>query len=189
QGKLQLNFGPVDMAQVTEAAIAAVRPLAESKNISLKSTLEIAEPLEVSGDPERLQQVVWNLLSNAIKFSPRGGSVWINLRRDEGEIELEVKDNGRGIHRDFLPLIFDRFRQAESGSRRVHGGLGLGLAISRELIELHNGSICAKSPDEGTGATFSVRLPLRPGPGAGVPGPHRPPKVLLAGTKGLLGAH
>src|SRR5262249_45535387 len=152
-----------------------------------KSTLEITEPLDVSGDPERLQQVVWNLLSNAIKFSARGGCVWINLRPDESEVELEVKDNGRGIHSDFLPFIFDRFRQAESGSRRVHGGLGFGLSISRELIELHNGSICAKSPGEGTGATFTVRLPLRPRQGAGLTRTDRPSKVSLAGIKVLLG--
>lgn len=162
-GKLHLNLGPVDVAQVTEAALSAVRPLADSKEISLESRLPQGEPLDVIGDADRLQQVVWNLLSNAIKFTPRRGCVRIDLRRDGSEIELTVRDDGQGIRTDFLPFIFDRFRQAEVGSKRIHPGLGLGLSISRELVELHNGSIRAHSEGEGKGATFTVRLPLRSG--------------------------
>jgi PAS domain S-box-containing protein len=158
-GKLHLNIAPVDVSQVTETALSAARPLADSKEISLEYESPVGELLEVAGDTDRLQQVVWNLLSNAIKFTPRGGCVRVALRSDGREIELTVNDNGEGIRADSLPFIFDRFRQAESGSKRVHAGLGLGLAISRELIELQHGSISAHSEGEGSGATFTVRLP------------------------------
>lgn len=159
-GKLHLNLCPVDIAQVTEAAIAAVRPLADAKGVVLESGLDPAAPLKVNGDGNRLQQVVWNLLSNAIKFTHRGGRVRIELRREGPEVELTVSDNGQGIRADFLPVIFDRFRQGETGSRRIHAGVGLGLSIARELVALHKGTIKAESDGEGKGATLTVRLPL-----------------------------
>jgi len=114
----------------------------------------------VSGDPDRLQQIVWNLVSNAVKFTPRNGSVQVRLERVNSHVEIAVSDTGIGIRRDFLPYIFERFRQGESGTTREHGGLGLGLAIARHLVELHGGTIHAASGGEGQGATFRVRLPV-----------------------------
>ena len=114
----------------------------------------------VSGDPDRLQQVVWNLLSNAVKFTPRGGSVSVRLARAGGHAEVEVSDTGRGISPDFLPYVFERFRQADGRITREHGGLGLGLSIARHLVELHGGTITAESAGEGHGATFRFSLPL-----------------------------
>jgi CheY-like chemotaxis protein len=114
----------------------------------------------VSGDPDRLQQVVWNLLSNAVKFTPKGGRVQIRLERVNSHVEIVVGDNGIGIRPDFLPYVFERFRQADAGTTRKSGGLGLGLAIVRHLVEMHGGSVAAASDGEGTGATFRVRLPL-----------------------------
>jgi PAS domain S-box-containing protein len=187
-GKIHLNLCPVDVAQVAEAALSAVRPLADSKEIALESRLEVPEPLEVIGDPDRLQQVIWNLLSNAIKFTHRAGRVLMDLRRDGSDIELTVSDNGQGIRADFLPFIFDRFRQAEVGPKRVHAGLGLGLSISRELVELHNGSIRVRSEAEGKGAAFTVRLPLRPGRDdtSIIAGAEAASNISLAGIKVLL---
>src|SRR6185312_9783305 len=122
--------------------------------------LELDEDLELgAGDPERLQQVVWNLLSNAIKFTRAGGTVRVRLRRDGGDVVLAVSDDGQGIEADFLPFVFDRFRQADSTSTRTHGGLGLGLAIVRHLVELHGGTVGVDSEGLGRGATFTVRLP------------------------------
>ena len=111
------------------------------------------------GDPERLQQVLWNLLSNAVKFTPRGGQVEARLRRREDGLQLEVTDTGEGIPAEFLPHVFERFRQADSSTSRVHGGLGLGLAIVRHLVELHGGTVAAESPGPGQGARFTVTLP------------------------------
>ena len=116
----------------------------------------------IIADPDRLQQIVWNLLSNAIKFTPAGGRVTISTRRVGDEIEIVVADSGAGIEPDFLPHVFDRFRQAEGGSTRRHGGLGLGLAIVRHLAEMHGGSVRVESDGPGRGATFHVRLPAKP---------------------------
>jgi CheY-like chemotaxis protein len=146
------------LLSVIEAAMDAVRPAAEAKAISLESHLEEAAS-SVLGDPDRLQQIIWNLLSNAIKFTPREGHVEIKLEPTDGGIQIQVSDTGQGIHPEFLPHVFDRFRQADSTSTRSHGGLGLGLAIVRHLVELQGGTVSAESPGEGQGATFTVRLP------------------------------
>jgi CheY-like chemotaxis protein/two-component sensor histidine kinase len=159
-GKLLLNVGAVDLRQVATSALDTVRMAAEAKQIDVRVTLEDESQL-LSGDAERLQQVAWNLLSNAIKFTPRGGSIELSTRRNGSQAELSVRDSGQGIRTDFLPHVFERFRQADSSSTRVHGGLGLGLAIVRHLVELHGGTVGVESEGEGQGATFTVRLPLR----------------------------
>jgi signal transduction histidine kinase/CheY-like chemotaxis protein len=158
-GKLRLNIGPVDMATVINAAIDSVQLAAESKSIRLEVTLD---PLarHISGDASRLQQVIWNLLANAIKFTPTGGRVEVRLERAVANAQIQVSDTGEGINPEFLPFIFDRFRQADGTSTRRHGGLGLGLAIVRHLIELHGGTVHADSPGEGCGASFIIKLPL-----------------------------
>jgi signal transduction histidine kinase/PleD family two-component response regulator len=158
-GKLMLDFRPVELASLIEATIDTVRPMAEAKSIGVRPSLRTAHCV-VSGDPARLQQVVWNLFSNAVKFTPEGGSVEVGLTCDERRVELEVSDTGQGISQDFLPYIFDRFRQADGTTTRKHGGLGLGLAIVRHLVELHGGTIRAHSDGTGKGATFTLSLPL-----------------------------
>jgi PAS domain S-box-containing protein len=158
-GKLPLGVRPVELAMVTEAALDAVRPAAAAKCIRLSRVLDPTTGL-VSGDPDRLQQVVWNLLSNAVKFTPSKGQVEIRLERVGRFAQITVNDTGKGISAEFLPFVFDRFRQADSSSTRVHGGLGLGLALARHLVELHGGSVHAASAGEGKGSTFSVQLPL-----------------------------
>src|SRR4030095_8891012 len=158
-GKLPLGVRPVELALVTEAALDAVRPAAAAKSIRLSRVLDPTTGL-VSGDPDRLQQVVWNLLSNAVKFTPSKGQVEIRLERVGRFAQITVRDTGKGISAEFLPFVFDRFRQADSSSTRVHGGLGLGLALVRHLVELQGGSVQAASAGEGKGATFSVQLPL-----------------------------
>ena len=160
QGKLVLSVGPLELVRVVEAAIDAVRPAADAKQIRLQPVLD--SHATIVGDADRLQQVVWNLLSNAIKFTPRGGRVQVRLRREPSFVEVVVADNGQGIHADFLPHIFDRFRQADSSFTRRAGGLGLGLAIVRSLVELHGGDVTALSDGAGAGATFVVRLPMAP---------------------------
>jgi PAS domain S-box-containing protein len=158
-GKLRLDVRPVELASVAEAAIAAVRPAADAKEIRIESILDPrAGP--VSGDPNRLQQIVWNLASNAVKFTGKGGRVQVRVERVSSHIEIVVSDTGQGISPEFLPFVFDRFRQADATSTRRHGGLGLGLAIARHLTEMHGGTVHADSPGEGMGATFIVRLPL-----------------------------
>ena len=179
-GKLRLQFRPVDLVLVIEAAIDAVRLAADAKDIELKTVYEPSEVRTqgkealVMGDSNRLQQVVWNLLSNAIKFTPAGGRVEVRLSvvSDESQrtpggtpgtinyAQIQVSDTGQGISADFLPYLFDRFRQADSTITRSHGGLGLGLSIVRQLVELHGGTVCADSPGVGQGATFTVHLPL-----------------------------
>ena len=158
-GKLRLEVQPVDPAAIIESALDSVRPAAEAKEIRLQSILDPrAGP--VLGDGNRLQQVVWNLLANAVKFTPKGGRIQVRLERVESYVEVVVADTGQGIHADLLPYVFDRFRQGDSTSTRLHGGLGLGLAIVRHLVELHGGTVWAASGGEGKGATFSVHLPL-----------------------------
>ena len=158
-GKLNLEVREVELAPLLEAAVEVVRLAADAKAIRLQLTLDSTR-IVVSGDPNRLQQVVWNLLSNAIKFTARGGTVSVQLRRHHLQAEISVRDDGKGIHTEFLPFVFDRFRQADSTSARQHGGLGLGLAIVRHLVEIHGGSVLATSLGEGQGATFTVRLPI-----------------------------
>lgn len=162
-GKLHLSIEPVDVASVINAAIDAVQLAADSKGIQLKVALD-PSARRVSGDASRLQQVVWNLLSNAIKFTPAGGCVCVQLERADSCAQIKVSDTGCGISQDFLPFIFDRFRQADGSSTRMHGGLGLGLAIVRHLVELHGGTVSADSPGEERGATFTIELPLAPTP-------------------------
>jgi CheY-like chemotaxis protein/two-component sensor histidine kinase len=158
-GKIRLDVQRLDVAAVIEAAVAAVRPGAEAKGVRLQVTLDpVAGP--VRGDPGRLQQVLWNLLSNAIKFTPKGGRVQVVLERVNSHLEVVVSDTGEGIRPEFLPHVFERFRQGDASTTRRHGGLGLGLSIVRQLVELHGGSVRAKSPGEGRGATFVVMLPV-----------------------------
>jgi PAS domain S-box-containing protein len=158
-GKIRLDVQRMDLASVVEAAIDSVRPSADAKGIVLRKILDpLAGP--VSGDPNRLQQVVWNLLTNAIKFTPKGGKVEVLLERVNSHVEITVNDNGQGIKPDFLPHVFDRFRQADASTTRQHGGLGIGLAIVKHLVELHGGTVRVKSGGEGRGATFSVDIPV-----------------------------
>nr|MDZ8097146.1 PAS domain S-box protein [Nostoc sp. DedSLP01] len=159
QGKLNLNVTPVDLTSVINGAIETVRLAAQAKLITIQTILP-ANVGQVAGDPSRLQQVVWNLLSNAIKFTPSGGKIEIRLERSKGLTQITVTDNGKGISPEFLPFVFDYFRQADSTTTRKFGGLGLGLAIVRHLVELHGGTVSAQSLGEGLGATFTVRLPL-----------------------------
>jgi len=160
RGKINLTFSTVRMSAVVDGALAAVRPTADAKGVALGYEMA-ADFDEISGDADRLQQVVWNLLSNAIKFTPRDGAVMVRIERNDRELTLTVRDTGRGISEDFLPRVFDRFSQADSGSTRAHGGLGLGLAIVRHLVELHAGTVEAISDGVDQGATFSVRLPIK----------------------------
>jgi CheY-like chemotaxis protein/two-component sensor histidine kinase len=158
-GKVRLDVQRIDLASVVSAAIETVKPAADAKEIRLRAVLDpMAGP--ISGDPNRLQQVFWNLLSNAVKFTPRKGAVQILLERVNSHLEVSVIDSGEGIDPEFLPHVFDRFRQADASTSRQHGGLGLGLAIVRQLVELHGGSVRAKSSGKGMGATFVVTLPL-----------------------------
>jgi signal transduction histidine kinase/ActR/RegA family two-component response regulator len=159
-GKLRLDFKPVELHRIIEAALDSAGPAADAKGIQLAVSLgALTNP--VLGDGDRLQQVVWNLLSNAIKFTPHGGRVEVRLRELAPEAVIQVIDSGIGIRPEFLPHVFDRFRQAESSHTRSHGGLGLGLSIVQHLVELHGGTVEVESPGEGQGATFTVKLPLR----------------------------
>jgi len=159
-GKLRLEVQPVDLAEVIEAALDVVRPAAEAKSVELESVLPGFRHGRVLGDPGRLQQVVCNLLANAIKFTPNGGHVAVRLEVVDSRAEIAVSDTGKGISADFLPHIFERFRQADSTTTRAHSGLGLGLAIVSHLVELHGGTVRAESRGEGQGTTFRVTLPL-----------------------------
>ena len=158
-GKLRLNVQRIQLGSVIEAALETVRLSAEAKDIHLQ---KILDPLAgiVSGDPARLEQIIWNLLSNAIKFTPKGGRVQVILARANSQIEISVIDTGQGINPEFLPYVFDRFRQADASTTRNHGGLGLGLAIVKNLTELHGGSVRVESAGEGKGTTFTITLPL-----------------------------
>ena len=157
-GNVALEMLRLDLAKVAHSGVEAIAPAAAGKKIAVD--VETAGPVMVIGDQGRLRQVVWNLLSNAVKFTPAGGRVTVNVGASDGQAELQVTDTGMGISDAFLPYVFDKFRQADASFTRQHGGLGLGLAIARHLIELHGGSIEARSAGEGTGATFVVRLPL-----------------------------
>jgi len=158
QGKLSLKMSPVDLTATLNAALETVRLAAEAKSIQLKTHFDTDE--QVLGDSARLQQVIWNLLSNAVKFTPMGGSVSIRSESMGSEVQIQVSDTGRGIPNSFLPYVFEYFRQADGSTTRTFGGLGLGLAIVRHLVELHGGTVRADSPGEDQGATFTVTLPL-----------------------------
>jgi PAS domain S-box-containing protein len=158
-GNLYLEFEPLELTPILEAATNVVRPTADAKHISIDVSLS-DQPALVSGDAHRLQQIVWNLLSNAIKFTPAGGRVQIETEQTDAHVSLRISDSGQGINAEFLPHVFERFRQADSSTTRRHGGLGLGLAIARHLVEIHGGSVIAQSGGEGRGATFTVVLPL-----------------------------
>ncbi|HEX8176567.1 MAG TPA: ATP-binding protein [Pyrinomonadaceae bacterium] len=158
-GKTRLELHPITLERVVEAALESAAPAAHAKDIALEFRRE-GEPALVSGDPERLQQVVWNLLSNAVKFTPSGGQISVTLSQRDSSACIAVRDSGEGIRQDFLPYVFDRFRQADGSTTRPHGGLGLGLAIVRHLVELHGGTVRADSAGENQGSTFTVSLPV-----------------------------
>lgn len=174
QGKLHLNQRSLELLPLVNTAIDTIRPSAEAKNVQLFSSSTLTSE-RILGDPERLQQIIWNLLSNAVKFTPQGGRIEVKLERTTSSItsqakdstqtpqiyaQLSITDSGKGIRREFLPYVFERFRQADSSITRDHGGLGLGLAIVRHLVDLHSGTVHADSPGEGQGATFRICLPL-----------------------------
>ncbi|HWP18380.1 MAG TPA: ATP-binding protein [Burkholderiaceae bacterium] len=165
-GKLRLNVQVFNPAQAIEAAVDAVRPAAIAKEIRLQLLVD-PKAGPISGDPDRLQQILWNLVSNAVKFTPKGGRVQVTVQRVNSHVEIAVQDNGAGIEPEFLPRIFDRFSQADAGTTRYHGGLGLGLAIVRQLVEMHGGTVAAESAGAGQGATFRIHLPLAPVRGEG----------------------
>ncbi|HKV34483.1 MAG TPA: PAS domain S-box protein [Pyrinomonadaceae bacterium] len=160
-GKLRMDVQPADPNSFIDAAVEAVRPAAEAKGVRVQKVIDTGA-ISIPGDPVRLQQVVWNLLSNAIKFTPRGGRVQIRSERVNSHLEIVVSDTGQGISPDFLPHVFDRFRQADQKTSRQHGGMGLGLAIVRHLVEMHGGTVRAMSDGEGHGSTFTVALPISP---------------------------
>jgi len=185
-GKLALKTRPVDLASVVGDAIETVSPAAENRHIRLHVMVDPdASPLK--GDPDRLQQVVWNLVSNAVKFAPKGGQVQVRVARVGSHVEIGVADDGPGIPADLLPRVFERFWQADSSASRAHGGLGLGLAIVRHLVELHGGTVSAANRAEGSGAVFTVRLPVS-AMAVAAPTPAEPPLAVasaaVSGTPG-----
>jgi len=198
-GKMRLEREPVDVAAVIEAALDIVRPAADAKGVRLQQDFEPAFGL-ILGDPVRLQQVFWNLLSNAVKFTPRGGSVVVRLGRADAACVIEVEDSGQGISGDFLPHVFQRFRQQDASAARKTGGLGLGLAIVRHLVELHGGSVEVRSEGMDKGSTLTVRLPINaafrrepsePSPvsergGRGARAGDPPSRVVLTGLRVLV---
>ena len=191
-GKMGLDLKPVRLAEVIDAAIDAVRPAAMAKKIRVVKAFH-QEVRPIRGDAQRLQQVAWNLLSNAIKFTPEHGRVEVQLAPADTHVELSVRDTGQGISPAFLPHVFERFRQADASTRGTHGGLGLGLAILRQIVELHGGSVRVESAGKGQGATFTVRLPLqvavRPASAPAHPPPAPPPAPeapRLAGLRVLV---
>ncbi|CAN5893582.1 hypothetical protein BH11MYX2_BH11MYX2_09920 [soil metagenome] len=191
-GKIRLDVQPVDLSSIVQAATASSRPAAEAKDVRVLHTLDTTTG-NVYGDPHRLQQVVWNLLSNAIKFTPRGGRIDVVVRRVESHVEISVADSGIGIDPEFLPHLFERFRQADASTTRRFGGLGLGLSIVKQLTELHGGTVRAASAGRNRGASFVVTLPvrvLRDAPSS-LPvvndvTPLAPPPISLAGLKILV---
>jgi signal transduction histidine kinase/CheY-like chemotaxis protein len=159
-GKLRIEVRPVDLASVVRGAVDSIRPTAESRGVTIERELSLAS-MPTAGDPDRLQQVVWNLLSNAVKFTPAGGLVRVTLTRRADVDELVVEDNGIGIEPSFVASVFDTFRQADASATRAHGGLGLGLSIVKQLVELHGGAVEVSSDGRDKGARFMVRLPIR----------------------------
>ena len=158
-GKLRLDVRTIDLISIVNAAIDSIRPAAEAKGIRLQMMLDPAAG-PISGDADRLQQIVWNLLTNAVKFTPKGGKIQVKVQRIDSHAEIVVSDTGVGISKEFLPYVFDRFRQADASTTRIHGGLGLGLSIVHQLVDLHGGSVSVHSDGEGKGATFTIVLPF-----------------------------
>jgi CheY-like chemotaxis protein/anti-sigma regulatory factor (Ser/Thr protein kinase) len=190
-GKIRLDVQPVDVALVVHNAVGTVQPAADAKGIRLQA---IVDPRvgPVSGDADRLQQVVWNLLSNAIKFTPKGGRVQLRVERVNSHVEIIVSDTGIGIRPSFLPYVFERFRQGDASSTRQTGGLGLGLSIVRHIVEMHGGSVDVASEGEGQGSTFRVMLPVmivhperRPEPREHPTAPRTTPLPPLEGLGGI----
>ena len=159
-GKLRVNIRACELTDVITAGVDVVRPAAEARGITINLELDDSAS-RTSCDSTRMQQVVWNLVSNAVKFTPKGGRVDVTLRREQSSLQIQVSDSGQGISADLLPRVFDRFRQADSSTRRQFAGLGLGLSIVKYIVEAHGGTVAAASPGEGQGATFTVRLPIR----------------------------
>jgi len=158
-GKLRLDVRTVDLIYIINAAIDSIRPAAEAKGIRVQTLLDPAAG-PISGDADRLQQIVWNLLTNAVKFTPKGGRIQVKIQRINSHVEIVVSDSGVGISKEFLPYVFDRFRQADATTTRIHGGLRLGLSIVRQLVDLHGGSVSVHSEGEGKGTTFTITLPF-----------------------------
>jgi CheY-like chemotaxis protein/two-component sensor histidine kinase len=158
-GKLRLDVQPVDPSAMIESALTAIMPAASAKEIRLQKLLD-PNAGTITGDPSRLQQVIWNLVNNAVKFTPKGGRIQVTLRRIDSSIEISVADSGQGIDPALLPRIFNRFEQGDASTTREHGGLGLGLAIAKQLVEMHGGRISAESDGPGQGATFRITLPI-----------------------------
>jgi signal transduction histidine kinase/CheY-like chemotaxis protein len=165
KGKMRLEVGPVEIHSVLQGALDAVRPAAEGKGIRIETVIDPSVGA-INGDAARLQQVVWNLLMNAVKFTPRGGRVTLHAQRVSAHLRIAISDTGQGIAPDVLPHVFERFRQGDSSSTRTHGGLGLGLALVKHLVELHGGTVVAQSAGQGHGATFVVMLPTAVAEGA-----------------------
>ena len=195
-GRLRLDIQPVNLIPLVDSIVESLRPAIVARDIAFETVVDPAAGA-LSGDPARLQQIVWNLLSNAVKFTPHGGHITLGLSRAGAQIEISVADDGEGISGEFLPYVFDRFRQADASIKRRHGGLGLGLAIVRHLAELHGGTVVAESKGEGQGSRFAVQLPIRSryegsaaqpaaspprAPDGGVP-PHARPKPRLTGLR------
>ena len=160
-GKMRINPSQVDFANIVDVAVEGMRPAAEAKRIEIVTAIDDVDAL-MRGDGDRLQQVVWNLLSNAIKFTPKGGKVWVRLARVDSELQLDVEDTGQGIPPGFLPHVFESFRQSDGSESRAHGGLGIGLSLTKHIVELHGGAIEASSAGIGLGAKFRARLPISP---------------------------
>jgi PAS domain S-box-containing protein len=158
-GKLRLDVREVDLISIVNAALDSIRPAAEAKSIRLQTMLDPAAG-PISGDADRLQQIVWNLLTNAVKFTPKGGRIQVKVERVDSHVEIVVSDSGVGINKEFLPYVFDRFRQEDASTTRTQGGLGLGLSIVHQLVDLHGGSVSVHSEGEGKGATFTINLPF-----------------------------
>ena len=181
-GKVRLEMDRVDLASVARAAIETAEPPARAKAVQIHASLGDGD-MTVTGDANRLQQVLWNLLTNAVKFTPRGGRVDVVLRPKGPNVEVCVKDTGQGIAPEFLPYVFDRFRQADASSTRRHGGLGLGLSIVKQLVELHGGEVAVESEGLGRGATFTVTLPLLAAVELPAPGASQPPAATTAARR------
>lgn len=158
-GKLRLDVRAVDLISIVNAAVDSIRPAAEAKSLRLQTMLDPAAG-PISGDADRLQQIVWNLLTNAVKFTPKGGRIQVKVQRVDSHVEIIVSDSGVGINKEFLPYVFDRFRQADASTTRTQGGLGLGLSIVHQLVDLHGGTVSVQSEGEGKGATFTIVLPF-----------------------------
>jgi signal transduction histidine kinase len=191
-GKLQLEIGPIEVADAVEGAVQTVRPAADAKQVALEVELD-ADLGVIPADAERLQQIVSNLLSNAIKFTPKAGHVALSARKAASSVVIQVRDDGQGIRPEFMPYLFEPFRQADGSTTRRHGGLGLGLAIVKQLVDAHQGTITAHSEGEGRGASFTVELPAGPVPdmgtrvrGARTTAPTMPPDIRLDGVRVLI---